>query len=174
MIIISLISSSEAPLFNVFLQLFAYDVVGVTLVEWSLITSMYWLASLLLGLPCGKLVDKVSRRRSLLLGFLLNIPFILVLVQSRGFTQFLLVNLSFALGQSILFPARKAVQVDLIPQEKRGRIMGLIGTLRQLVMVPSAAMFGWIYQASPNNAFYTAFLIEIIVMIIIWFYLKDI
>jgi MFS family permease len=67
-----------------------------------------------------------------------------------------------------------AVQVDLIPPEKRGRIMGLIGTLRQLVMVPSAAMFGWLYQASPSNAFYTAFFIEVVAMIIIWFFLKDI
>ncbi|MCW3978754.1 MAG: MFS transporter [Candidatus Bathyarchaeota archaeon] len=173
-IIISLISSSEAPLFTVYLPLFAYDVADVTLVEWSLITSLYWLAALLLSLPCGKLVDKVSRRQSLLLGFLLNTPLILVLVQARGFTQFLLANLSFALGQSILFPARMAVQVDLIPPEKRGRIMGLIGTLRQLVMVPSAAMFGWLYQASPSNAFYTAFFIEVVAMIIIWFFLKDI
>ncbi|UCD44774.1 MAG: MFS transporter, partial [Candidatus Bathyarchaeota archaeon] len=55
-IIISLISSSEAPLFTVYLPLFAYDVAGVTLVEWGLITSLYWLAALLLGLPCGKLV----------------------------------------------------------------------------------------------------------------------
>jgi len=99
---------------------------------------------------------------------------ILVLVRARGFTQFLLAILSFALGQAILFPARKAVQVDLISPVKRGRIMGLIGTLRQLVIVPSAALFGWIYQASPSNAFYAAFFIEVVAMIIIWVYLKDI
>ena len=173
-IIISLIYGSEVPLFLVYLPLFAYDVAGVTLVEWSLITSLYWLANLLLGLPCGKLVDKLSRRQSLLLAFLLKTPLILVLVQARGLTQFLLADVSFALGQSILFPARKAVLVDLIPKEKRGRIMGLIGTLRQLVMVPSAAMFGWIYQASPSNAFYTAFFFEIVIIIIIWLYLKDV
>ena len=172
-IVVSLIFSSELPLFNVYLPLFAYDVAGVTLVEWGVITSMYWLATLLLSLPCGKLVDKMSRRRALLLGYLLNTPLILVLVQARGFAQFLLVNMSFALGQSILFPAFKAAQVDLIPEEKRGRIMGLIGTLRQLVIVPSAALFGWIYQASPSNAFYTAFLLEIGIMIVIWLNLKD-
>ena len=168
-----LLFSFENPLFSLYLALYALDVAGVTGLQWGLITSLGAVAMLLLGLPIGQMLDGLGRRRSLLLAYLFSTPMLLALGYVRGFTQMALVFVSFKVCSTLVYPAFSALQADLVPQDRRGRVMGLIGTLRNLAMVPSATIFGYLYQVNPVYPFYLGAAVEVLAVAIVLFLIKE-
>jgi len=168
-----LLFSFENPLFSLYLALYASDVAGVSGLQWGLVTSLGTVAMLLLGLPFGRMVDGFGRRRSLLLAYLFSTPVLLALGHVRGFAMMALAFVSFMVCSTLRFPAYSALQADLIPQDRRGRIMGLMGTLRNLAMVPSAAVFGYLYQLDPVYPFYLGAAVELLAVGIIFFLIKE-
>jgi hypothetical protein len=70
-------------------------------------------------------------------------------------------------GQLLWFPAIGAAQADLIPVDKRGRIMGLSGLMMEGVTVISATLFGFLYSLRPVYSFYFAFIIEVLCVVLI-------
>lgn len=164
--VVMLIGAFEAPLFQVFMALYAKDVVGIWGLEWSLMSTAFMMTSLLVGLPAGKMIDSMGGRRALLAAYVFSTPMILLFITSRGVLQLLVANVLFAVGQAILFPTLMALQADLVPQDRRGRIMGIVGTLKTLAAVPSATLFGILYQVNPATPFLLAMLLEAIAVII--------
>jgi len=168
-----LITAFEAPLFNVYYALYANDVVGVRGFQWGLMDTAWIVTTLVVGMPLGKMIDSVGRRRSLLVAYIFSTPVIVFFILSRGFLQMLAVSLLFAVGQATMFPAFSALRADLIPQDKRGRIMGVIGTLRTLAMVPSAALFGLLYQVDRAAPFMLGVFLEVMTVLIIVFLVRE-
>jgi MFS family permease len=70
-------------------------------------------------------------------------------------------------GQLLWYPASDAVQADLIPVEKRGRIMGLSGLMMEGVTVISSTLFGLLYVLRPEYAFYFSVGLEILCVLLI-------
>lgn len=64
-----------------------------------------------------------------------------------------LVFVAFALGASLFGPAHQALLADLTPKEMRGRVMGIVGTLNLLVMIPASALGGLLYELEPASPF---------------------
>ncbi len=168
-----LIAAFEAPLFNVYYALYANDVVGVRGFQWGLMDTAWIVTTLVVGMPLGKMIDSVGRRRSLLVAYIFSTPVIVFFILSRGFLQMLAVSVLFAVGQATMFPAFSALQADLIPKDKRGRIMGVIGPLRTLAMVPSAAIFGLLYQVDRAAPFMLGVFLEIMTVLIIIFLVRE-
>jgi MFS family permease len=167
--IVMLISAFEAPLFELFMALYANDVVGVSGLQWSLMGTVWMVTTLFVGMPLGRMIDTVGRKKSILLAYLFSTPIILFFILSRGFIQLLIVHILSAVGQAVMWPALYALQADLVPQDKRGRIMGIIGTLRTLAMVPASTIFGLLYQSNPATPFILAILLETIIVAIVVF-----
>ncbi|MFH1179039.1 MAG: MFS transporter, partial [Candidatus Bathyarchaeota archaeon] len=66
-----------------------------------------------------------------------------------------------AVTQTINFPAIHALRADIVPIEKRGRVIGLISVLKNLARAFSALFFGWMYQSiSPSSVFLSAAVLE--------------
>ena len=165
--------SFENPLFGLYLALYASDVAGVSGLQWGLIASLGTVVMLLLGLPVGRMVDGLGRRRSLLLAYLFSTPVLLALGLVKGFTLMALAFVSFMVCNTLRFPAYSALQADLIPKDRRGRVMGLMGTLRNLAMVPAAAVFGYLYQVDPVYPFYLGAAVELISVAIVLFLIRE-
>lgn len=70
-------------------------------------------------------------------------------------------------------PAYNALLADLIPKEKRGRIMGTIVTLNILATVPSSALAGFLYWVSPVYPFILSIILGATVSMIILFAVKE-
>jgi MFS family permease len=168
-----LLFSFETPMFSLYLALYASDAAGVSGLQWGLITSMGTVVMLLLGLPVGRLVDGFGRRRILLLAYLFSTPVLLALGHVKGFTMMALAFVSFMVCNTLRFPAYSALQADLIPQDRRGRVLGLMGTLRNLAMVPAATVFGLLYQVDPVYPFYLGAAVELAAVGIILFLIKE-
>ena len=90
------------------------------------------------------------------------------LFYARGFNQMMLVNISFMISTAFFFPALNALRADIIPKDKRGRIMGLMGTLRSLAMMPAAIVFGYLYEINKTYPYIIGIVIEIVTIVIIY------
>ncbi len=166
--LVYLLMSLEFPLFDTFYSLYAYDVVGVTGIEWGLIYTIGSVALILVGYPAGKIVDRIGRRRSMLLAYLFSTPFLLAFTAARGFNQMMMVNIAFVVSTAFFFPALNALRADIIPRDRRGRILGLMGTLRSLAMVPAATVFGYLYEVNRAYPYYVGVVIEVVTVAIIY------
>jgi len=165
--LVYLLMSLEFPLFSTFYSLYAYDVVGVTGLEWGLISTIGSVALILVGYPAGKIVDRIGRRRSMVLAYLLSTPTLLGFMAARGFTQMAVVNVVFQVSTAFFFPALNALRADMVPRQKRGRIMGLMGTMRSLIMVPAATVYGYLYEVNKAYPYRIGVAIEVVTAAII-------
>lgn len=70
-------------------------------------------------------------------------------------------------------PAYNALLADLIPKEKRGRIMGTIVTMNILATVPASAFSGILYGVSPAYPFILSLILGASVSLIILFAVRE-
>ncbi|KPV62134.1 MAG: drug efflux system protein MdtG [Candidatus Bathyarchaeota archaeon BA1] len=171
--IVMLISAFQEPMFHLFAALYARDVIGVSSVEWGLTNMALMVAMLVAGLPLGKVIDVIGRRKSIILGFLLLTPSTVFFILCRFFTQLLTIYVVFALGAALRGPAFHALQADLTPRDKRGRVMGVIGTLNILVTIPASTTAGLLYQRNPEAPFALAIILGIAASLIVILLVKE-
>lgn len=168
-----LVSAFEEPLFRVFTALYVIDVIGVSGVYWGLVIVASAITALIFGLPLGKFVDVFGRKKAIILAYLIFTPSSIFFIISRGFIQLLFVFILFAVGGSLIQTAYSALQSDMIPRDKRGRIMGTIGTLNLLLTIPSSAIGGYLYQIKPAAPFIAAIILGLITVLIIILLVKE-
>ena len=166
-LVIRLLKASLTPFFGIYISLYVLNVLGVGVVEWGIIGSSYLMLGLFLGVPLGKLLDKIGRWKGMLLSFLFSLPFLVFMTWADGFPVILGLFLVRTVGQLLWYPAVGAIQADLIPVEKRGRIIGLSGFMMDGVTVISATLFAVLYNMNPSNAFIFAILVELLCVVLI-------
>ncbi|GAF93270.1 unnamed protein product, partial [marine sediment metagenome] len=94
-----IIGAFEYPVFRIFMSLYALDVVGVGGFQWSLVSTAYMVAGLLVGFPIGRMIDSIGRKKSILLAYLFSTPVILLFILSKSFVHVLIANVLFAISQ---------------------------------------------------------------------------
>ena len=167
------ISSLEEPMFHLFLSLYAVDVVGITEADWALMAVAWSLTTMLLGIPLGKAVDAMGRRRALIVAYAVWLPPTVYLLFCRSFVELLAVMVLFSVGGLLFVPAIQALQADLSPREARGRIMSLIGNLNLVAAAASSAVSGALYEMEPALPFITALGLGLITFTIILLFLRE-
>ena len=168
-----LVSAFEEPMFRMFTSLYVLYVVGVGPIEWGLVNTAWIATTIIFGFPFGKVVDKIGRRKSILVAYSIFIPATILFVLARSFSHLLVVYIFFGVGGCLIMPAYNALLADLIPKEKRGRIMGTIVTLNILATVPSSALAGFLYWVSPVYPFILSIILGATVSMIILFAVKE-
>ncbi|MCW4013986.1 MAG: MFS transporter [Candidatus Bathyarchaeota archaeon] len=171
--LVYLLMSFEYPLFATYYSLFAFDKVGVTGLEWGVITTVGTVAMMLAGFPSGKLIDSISRKKAMLIGYLISTPTLIAFTMITGYRQMMIANILFQVATVFFFPSLNALRADLIPQEMRGRILGLMGTIRSFALVPAGLIFGFMYELNANYPYYMGVLIELATVYIIVRYLVE-
>ena len=168
-IIILLFGSVGRLLRDLFLALYAMDVIGVTSLQWSLIGTAQIAVSIVVGLPVGWVVDKIERKRALMLGHLLSAPILFLIMDSRGFIPLLFLMISSSVAIRIQLTSFTAEQADLIPKEMRGRLMGMMGTIGILWWALVSSVFGFLYQIDPVKTFILTIIFDLATIAIILF-----
>jgi MFS family permease len=168
-----LVSAFEEPMFRSFTSLYAFYVIGIDGVEWGIVNTVWVATTLVLGFPLGKVVDKIGRKRSILAAYSMFIPSTFLFISARSSPQLFIAYLMFGVGGGLIMPAYNALLADLIPKEKRGRIMGTIVTMNILATVPASAFGGFLYAASPVYPFILTMSLGVTVSMIIFFTVKD-
>jgi len=136
------LKASLIPFFGIFVSLYVLDVIGIGVVEWGLVGSSYAVLGILLGVPLGKLVDRIGKWKGMLLSFIFSVPFLIFMTKARGFPIVMGVFMARTVSQLLWYPASSAAVADLTHIEKRGRVMGLAAFMAEGITVISSTVFG--------------------------------
>jgi len=168
-----LVSAFEEPMFRWFTALYVQNVIRISNFDWGLVNTVSIAVTIILGFPLGKLVDKIARKKAVILSYFIFMPSSVLFIVSRNFVQLLFVFIMFAVGGCLIMPAYHALQADMIPREKRGRIMGTIGTLNVMATIPASVLAGFLYSLDPAYPFAFTIVLGIIVSLIIFFAVRE-
>ena len=100
--------------------LYAYDVVGITALEWGIIAGLQFLLANILKIPGGWLSDKFGKRKIMMISVLTCAPCTILFILSQSFFQTLTVALLLIVTGIYYVPAHMALQSDLTPRIMRG------------------------------------------------------
>jgi MFS family permease len=149
-----LVRTGEA-LVDVFLVIYALDVVGIRAPEYGLLVSTQMTTAILCYLPAARLADRIGRKPLVAATFVAFAVFPLAIVAAHSFGALIA---AFVIGglREIGEPARKALIVDLSPPGARGRSVGLYYLVRSLSITPAAVVGGLLWRHNPALPFILA------------------
>jgi MFS family permease len=172
LILVFMITSVQDSINRTYSSLYVYDVIGVQGFEYSMASTAWLIASLLAAFPAGKTIEKIGKRKSIILAYCVSLPLDLLWINIRGYTPLLMINTIYGASFS-LFSAYHALQADLVPRETRGRILGTIGIIRVLIMMFSAPIGGLLYEYKPVYPFLLNILMTVFIVTIFVFKIKE-
>jgi len=140
---------------DVFLVLYALNVVGISAPEFGLLIAVQMTTSIVCYLPVARLADRMGRKPFVIATFLAFSLFPLAVISANSFAG---LAAAFVVGglREIGEPSRKALIVDLVSPEARARGVGLYYLVRSLAIAPAATVGGLLWQASPTLPFLLA------------------
>ena len=170
MVAVSIFSAFGMRIVWDFLPIYAVEIIGLTNTQLGMVSTMGGILSAVLAMPGGMISDRFGRK-PLILGSRFITPITMFLVTlSQTFPQYFTVqffaNVANALGGGGIYvggPAWNALIADLVPREKRGTVMGTMGTLSGIIATPSSWIGGWIWEnINPQTPFYISLVLGLI------------
>jgi MFS family permease len=149
-----LVRTCEA-LADVFLVLYALDVIGITAPQFGILVGVQTATAILGYLPGARLAQRVGRKPLVIATFVAFALFPLAVVAAHSFAELVAASVIGGLRE-IGEPARKALIVDSARPDLRARTVGLYYLIRSLSIAPAATVGGLLWQARPALPFLLA------------------
>ena len=149
-----LVRTCEA-LADVFVVLYAIDVVGVTAPQFGALVTIQMATSIAVYLPAARIATRFGRKPFVIATFLSFALFPLAVASATGLAS---LAVAFVIGglREIGEPARKAMIVDLAKPHVRARTVGLYYLLRSLAISPAAMIGAVLWAVRPTLPFLLA------------------
>ncbi len=140
---------------EVFLVVWAIEIVRVTPAQFGLLTSVLMATAIASYLPAAALAGRAEKKPFVVLTYVFFTLFPLAVVASRSFGA---LAAAFAIGglREIGEPARKALIVDLADPAARGRTVGTYYAIRGFAVAGAAAAGGLLWTVRPALTFAAA------------------
>ncbi len=140
---------------DVFLVIWALEVVKVSPVQFGLLTSVLMGTAILSYVPAAALAERAEKKKFVVLTYLFFTLFPVAVVLSSSFKPLVLAYVVGGLRE-IGEPARKALIVDLADPLQRGRTVGLYYSIRGFAVAGAAAIGGALWTVRPELTFAVA------------------
>ena len=127
------------------------------------------LTALLIYIPVAHFADKTAKKPFITTTFIFFTAFPVVLLLSQSFTALVFAFLLRGLKE-FGEPTRKALIMELCPENKKAGMFGFYYLLRDIVVALAAFAGAWLWGISPSINLLSAFVFGIIGTI--WFVLK--
>jgi len=140
---------------EVFLVVWAIEVVRITPLRFGVLTSILMLTAIASYLPAAALARRAEKKPFVILTYVFFTLFPLAVLASHSFAA---LAAAFVVGglREVGEPARKALIVDLADPAARGRTVGAYYTLRGLAVAGAAAIGGALWTIRPSLTFLVA------------------
>lgn len=141
---------------NVVNALYARDVLGIPEEQWWLTFVPLLLAMVLTSIPIGKLVDKVGRKISLILGLCVFTVAIFLFVNGTFVTVMISMGL-FGVAGMLVMSSVMALSADLVHPVNRGKVVGFNNFVGYIMMGLGMLLGNYLYVGlTPQSPFYVA------------------
>jgi MFS family permease len=149
------------------------DIGNINLSEIGIVNAAVGVAAILAAPFAGTLVDKLSERIAMVVGFALNGLGLFTLLNSSTFAGFILAMCFFGLGTGSLMPAYQSLISKVVPEEKRGLAFGFFGTSLGLLSLPMPWIGAQLWERiSPQTPFWIALAASLISIFVVWMKFK--
>jgi len=140
---------------DVFLVLYAINVVGISAPQFGVLIAVQMTTAILSYFPAARLADRTGRKPFVIATFLSFALFPLAIIFASSLPLLLL---AFVVGglREIGEPSRKAMIVDFAQAGVRARSVGLYYLIRSLSITPAAAIGGLLWKLAPEVPFVIA------------------
>jgi MFS family permease len=140
---------------DVFLVLYAVNVVGIGATEFGLLVAVQTTTVILCSMPAAHLADRLGRKPFVIATFIAFTSFPLAVVSARSIEGLIA---AFVIGglREIGEPARKALILEFVHPAARARGVGLYYLVRSLAISPAAAVGGLLWGITPGLPFILA------------------
>jgi len=108
---------------NTYLLIFAKDVLGISESQWAFALTFMSLSIAVPTILAGLRMDKIGRKRFLVLGYLCYVPAMLLFIFA-DFYMLLVAVFFWGLGQMLQNSGYQSLMGDLTPRELRGKVVG--------------------------------------------------
>jgi MFS family permease len=146
-----------------FAQPFAHELKGASELVLGLMITAFALTPLILGLPIGRIADRIGRKPVLYATISLSWLSSVALILAPNSTVLVLsgVLLGFFTISSV---TAGAMAYELVPKEHMGRWLGLSRLVRMLFVAAAAYFAGWMWdQIGPQYVFLTVIALDILI-----------
>jgi DHA1 family multidrug resistance protein-like MFS transporter len=158
-------------------QIYALEVLEVTLDQWWLVFIPMLLTVVLVSIPIGKIVDSVGRKPPLVLGLLV----LSAATVAFAHGDFLLVMTSMSLlgaAQLLVMTSVMALSTDLVDPVDRGKVVGFRNFVGYIAMGFAMLLGNYLFLEGtklgfPQLPFYTAFLVVVPMFFIVLFLIHE-
>ena len=128
------------------------SVLHISQTDWALVNTMLFVSMILVAVPTGKVIDRYGRKIPFLLSFLLFAPAVLMFVYADLPRLFIALPL-MGVAQILFFSSFSTLQMDYVPTEKRGKIVGSSNFVNYIIGAVAQLIGGVMYEISPQLPF---------------------
>lgn len=161
-------------MFNTILTLYLVNDLGVSEVKLGQLFAIVGLVMIVVAIPSGRLIDRFGRVRPLLFSFVMISVTLPILLTDATFFQLVLATPIMGLINIIFSSSIRALWADLIPEDKRGRVIGSKSFFSLILTAGGSLAGGVIYEyVSHTLPIYVFIAINIPCLVITWLYIKE-
>lgn len=144
-----------------FIIIWCVNMFGITPVEFGILTSIEMTTALLVYIPVAHFADKTTKKPFIVATFWFFTIFPLVLMFSQ---TFVLLIVAFIIRGLKEFgePTRKALILELCPDDKKAGMFGFYYLLRDSVVACAAVAGAWLWNISPSVNLLSAFIFGVL------------
>lgn len=165
--------------------LYVTGVIGLSKTQWGIIRSAMSILGLLTAMPGGMIADKFNRRKLITLARVISPVTTVGYIFLRDFYQILGVRMVAGIGMGLSGastmgwlggPAWSSLMADLVPPEKRGRVIGLMGTISGVAALPSPAIGACMWEMEgigPDGTLWATVILGLASTLVFWRYVRD-
>jgi MFS family permease len=138
-----------------FVVVYAMNIVGVSAVQFGILTTIEMATAILCYIPVAYFADKSSKKPFVVITFINFTLFPLALLASQSYAGLIVAFIIRGLKE-FGEPTRKALIMDLAPEDKKAGMFGMYYLVRDVIV--SIAAFGgaWLWVKSPQTNFLVA------------------
>ena len=167
--LVNLIGSFSFAMAFPYFLLYAVEELGILEAQWPFVLILFSITMIVAAVPVGKLVDKVGRKKPLVLSQFVYVPAVLLFVYgdlTRLFLALPLFGLAVILSNSSL----TALQADLVPQTLRGKVIGSSQFFSYILMSIGTLIGGLLYETVSRQLPFLLLAIFIVpqIILIVW------
>jgi MFS family permease len=156
-------------LFPIYVQ----DIGGLTVQQIGFLNAINSGVMVLLNIPGGWLSDKFGERVGIMLGFMTFTLAFFTFLPATTFSRFMVAEVIFAVGASLLGPAYNSLVSKAVPEKMRGTAFGFFQSTLGIISLPAPWIGAQLWERfTPQTPFIITAIVSFFIGVFCWFKLR--